>query len=134
MGSYTPEQKAAVIADLLSGSSINQCVEKYDIPRGTIGCWSAQLTAEGKLRKTKPNTETNTKNERVGELIVENLEKSLETLNGILNTVNNESYITKQQADHVAVLFGVIADKTHRMLDSIARREQADRDEPEEEV
>jgi hypothetical protein len=125
MCTYTPEQKAAVIADLLSGCTINQCVEKYDIPRGTIGYWSASLKQE--------SNNPNIKKEKTGELIVANLTIGLEKYREILEAID-ASWIRAQSAHDVAVLLGVISDKSHRILDGIARRQDADRAEAESEM
>lgn len=119
MCSYTPEQKAQVMADLLSGMSINQCVEKYDIPRGTVGKWSASLARE---------TGGNTKKEETGELIVCMLDENLAKLREMLHTID-DAYLRQQPAGEFATLYGVISDKTFRILDGISRREDRDRAE-----
>jgi hypothetical protein len=44
---YTPEQKAAVLADLIAGMSVRDAAEKHGLPSSTIGAWRAGIVRNG---------------------------------------------------------------------------------------
>ena len=58
--------------------------------------------------------------ERIGALIVDYLEQALETLSAQARTFADESWLRKQDASELAVLHGVLADKTIRILEALA--------------
>lgn len=118
--SYSVETKAAVMTALLSGQSTNQIAVDYNIPIGTIRSW--------KSREEIINGRTAiiaTEKKEVATLIVDLLEAQLETAKRIIDSIDGE-YIKEQGASEVAVLFGVISDKTFRMLEALGRAEDKD--------
>lgn len=44
---YTDDIKAAVMAALMAGQSVSKVSEEFDIPRSTVGNWSAKLNQAG---------------------------------------------------------------------------------------
>lgn len=111
MAKYSEEQKAAVMAALLSGQSVTHCAKTYRIPRGTVAGWSAELNRDAPV--------SNEKRVEVGELIVEYLRANLETLKAQTLTFRDPAWLSKQNASELAVLHGVIADKTFRLLEAL---------------
>lgn len=110
---YPDELKAQAMAALLAGQSISVVAEKYKIPRGTVASWASR--ERGALR-----SETNSgQRERIGDLIVDNIEAMLETTKEMLHVLRDKDWIEKQAASEIAVLFGVIADKTYRLLEAL---------------
>jgi transposase-like protein len=108
---YTEETKAAVMAALLAGQSINHVANEYKIPRGTVASWSRNLP--------RNQTVSIEKRERIGDLIIDNLEAELETTIAMQNVFTDEKWLRRQRASELAVLYGVIKDKTMRVLEAL---------------
>lgn len=120
---YSDETKAAVMAALLAGQSISAVAREYGLPKGTVGGWKQQA-----LREAQPTaSQAAAKRERIGGLIVDYLEQALETLRAQARTFADESWLRKQDASELAVLHGVLADKTIRILEALA---ESPHDEP----
>lgn len=105
---YSDDTKAAVMAALLAGQSINEVAKSYSIPRGTVANWAGQ-TGRKQLDAT-------TKKEALGELILVYLQENLCTLAVQSKHFRDLTWLKKQPASELAVLHGVIADKTIRIL------------------
>lgn len=108
---YDEATKAAVMAALLTGQSINHVVKEYKIPRGTVASWSRNLA--------RNHTVSSEKRERIGELIIDNVEAELETLIAMQNVFTDEKWLRRQRASELAVLYGVIKDKNMRVLEAL---------------
>lgn len=113
---YSEETKAAVMAALLSGQSVNQVAKEYDIPKGTVSGWKRKSTEVAEV--------TTQKKERIGELLVSYLSTSLETLEAQARMFKNEDWLKKQNAADVAVLHGVVTDKAIRLLEALAQQSE----------
>jgi transposase-like protein len=113
---YSDELKAQAMAALLTGQSVNAVAEAYNIPRGTVTSWASRANAQrGDLLSERSDGQR----ERIGELIVDNIETMLETTKAMLHVLQDKDWLEKQSASEVAVLFGVIADKTYRLLEAM---------------
>jgi transposase-like protein len=108
---YDEQTKAAVMAALLEGQSINYIAKEYKIPRGTIASWSRNLP-----RNHNVSTE---KRERIGALIIDNVEAELKTTVAMQSVFTDKDWLKKQSASELAVLYGVIKDKTFRVLEAL---------------
>lgn len=118
---YSTETKAQVMAALLTGQSVSSVSKEYKIPRGTVANWSADR--EDKLKQTDPNTK-----KQIGDMLVKYLQGSLIALARQTEVFGNEEWLKKQPASELAVLHGVIADKSIRLLEALADKEQFDQD------
>jgi len=117
---YSEEIKAQVMAALLAGQSVSQTAKSYDIPEGTIKVW---MMRERETEETTVVTsDVTTKREQMGALILDYLAENLITLRKQLKTFCDEEWLKKQSASELAVLHGVIADKSFRLLDALAER------------
>lgn len=108
---YSEETKAAAMSALLAGQSVSEVAKKYEIPVGTVKGWRSKAGADQPvptLKKTK-----------IGELLVEYLETNLATLRVQSEKFGDPSWIEKQPASEMAVLHGVMADKTVRILEAL---------------
>lgn len=114
--SYSEETKAAVMAALLEGQSLNYVAKEYNIPKSTVANWSAELNREGVV--------PNQKKEEIGNLLVSYIALSLKTLQRQVKKFADEKWLEKQSASEVAVLHGVIADKTIRLLEALSGPEE----------
>lgn len=108
---YDEATKAAVMAALLMGQSINYVAKEYKIPRGTVATWSRNLQRDHSV-----STE---KRERIGNLIIDNVEAELSTMIAMQNVFTDEKWLRKQRASELAVLYGVIKDKNMRVLEAL---------------
>lgn len=108
---YDEATKAAVMAALLSGQSINYVAKEYKIPRGTVASWSRNLP--------RNHTVSTEKRERIGSLIIDNVEMELRTTMAMQNVFTNQVWLKQQSASELAVLYGVIKDKTFRVLEAL---------------
>jgi transposase-like protein len=113
---YSPETKAAVMASLLTGQAISEVAEEYKIPEGTVKSWKSR----GFEQKDTVAAVATQKKDIIGSLIVEYVMTALQTLRAQAEMFANEQYLKKQPASELAVLHGVLADKTIRILEGIA--------------
>lgn len=113
---YPDELKASVMASLLTGQSINVVAEKYNIPKGTVARWAS---TERNAMRGDNTMVTAGQRERIGELIIDNVEAMLDTTKDMLNVCKDKEWLKEQSASEVAVLYGVISDKTYRLLEAL---------------
>ena len=115
---YPEATKAAVMAALLEGQSVNQVAKDFDIPKGTVSGWKRKST-DGVAPLTTQ------KRERIGELLFSYLATALETLEAQARMFKDEDWLKKQNAADVAVLHGVVTDKSIRLLEALAASQEA---------
>lgn len=111
MAKYSEEQKAAVMAALLAGQSVSGVAKEYKLPRGTVAGWSAELNRDAPV--------SNAKKAEVGELLVEYLRENLTTLREQVVVFRDPEWLRKQGASELAVLHGVLMDKSVRLLEAM---------------
>lgn len=130
MATYDPELIARVVAAVMAGASVNAVAKEYRIPKGTVSAWVKRKGGEQVLadRRDAVATAATQKRERIGDLIIDNLEAQLEATKSIAKVVQDGDWIRKQPASELAVLFGVISDKAFRILEALPGD---DDDEPE---
>lgn len=109
---YSDETKAAVVAALLAGQSVNSVAREYKIPPGTVSNW--------KNRPGVPHNGIQKRSEAIGELLIKYLQTNLETLDKQARFFGDESWLKKQTASDAAVLHGVMTDKSVRLLEAMS--------------
>lgn len=109
---YSNEQKAAVMAALLTGQSVSQVATEYKIPRGTVSGWSRELE--------RPSIHDDTQKREMGDLLMGYVGELLITLRAQARFARNEAWLKDQSASEVAVLHGVLADKGIRLLEALS--------------
>lgn len=103
------------MAALLAGQGVGEIAEQYNIPDSTVSDIRKRTDEEfGELRKKN-------KGEKIEELLFNYLTQTLTTLEAQAKVVSEREYIIKQPADSLAVLHGVMADKSVRLLEAIER-------------
>ena len=112
MATHSEETKAAVMAALLAGQSVNSVAKEYKLPVGTVKSWKSRGVAEKATVK---------KADRIGELLLEYLEENLTTLKEQARIFRTETWLMKQNASDVAVLHGVLTDKSIRLLEAMSK-------------
>lgn len=113
---HSDETKAAVMAALLAGQSVSSVARDYKIPKGTVSAWKARHSAGVADNATQKKDVR----ERIGELVLDHLEESLKALKVMAATAANPEWLKGQSASELAVLYGVVADKTHRILEALS--------------
>jgi len=122
--SYSEETKAAAMAALLEGQSVNAVAKEYDVPKGTVSGWKrqAETTAGGGVA---PDA---TQKEEIGALLVRYLRANLATLEAQARAFGDADWLSQQKAEAVAVLHGVMTDKAVRLLEAFGRAEGEESD------
>lgn len=110
--SYSDETKAAVMAALLAGQSINSVAREYKIPKGTVSDWNRKAH-----ERVGPEP---TQKREIGALLLEYLQTNLATLRKQSEVFSDEKWLKRQSASELAVLHGVLADKTIRLLEAVS--------------
>lgn len=116
---YSDELKAAVMAALLTGQSVSSVAREYNLPKGTVSSWKDR-SHEVATVATQPDLKNQDLKRDIGSLLLEYLIAALGTLKAQVEVFGDREWLKKQPASEVAVLHGVIADKTVRLLEGLA--------------
>lgn len=110
---HPPEVKAAVLADLATGESLSRVARKHEVSRTTVAMWrdSAQMDPSTAVVREKRAD--------LGEQLYGYLEDSLAALRAQLAVFADPRWLQRQPAGDLAILHGVIADKTARLLAAV---------------
>lgn len=112
---YSDEIKAQVMASLLAGQAITAVAKEYQLPRSTVGKWRKQLAERVHVGVEQKNAETST---TLDELLLGYVETNLVTLRAQSEFFRDKKWLQRQSASELAVLHGVVADKTIRILEA----------------
>lgn len=107
---YPPETRAAVLAAIASGQSLNSIAKQYGVSRRTVQLWRNEAHLP---------VVTQQKKEVLGEQVYGLTEDSITTLRVQLRAAQDEEWIKRQSADSLAVFYGVVADKLIRILAAV---------------
>lgn len=113
---YSNDTKAAVMAALLTGQSINAVAKEYQIPRSTVATWK-KYVKNGVYEKPRPQKEM------IGELLLEYLAANLRALRLQSEIFSDGNWLKEQDAGELAVLHGVMTDKAIRLMEAFGRNE-----------
>lgn len=126
---HSIEKKAEAIAALLAGETAASVAARLHLPAGTVRKWKAEEVrgggvitvppeiAEERARERARKAEQVQQNrEELGELVTEYIRESLRTLRIQAEQFASREWLQKQNAADAAILHGVIADKTIRVL------------------
>ncbi len=112
---YSDEIKAQVMAALLAGQAITAVAKEYQLPRSTVGKWRKQLAERVHVDVEQKNAKTGA---TLDDLLQVYVETNLVTLRAQSEFFRDERWLRQQSASELAVLHGVIADKTIRILEA----------------
>jgi transposase-like protein len=115
MTEYADHIKAQALAALLAGQSFSEVARAFNVPIGTLKSWKSRLRGGESVAAVATETR-----ERIGALLLEYLETTLETLKAQQVVFRDETWLLKQSAAEVAVLHGTTIDKTIRLLEGLA--------------
>ncbi len=117
-GRKRPEAvKAAVMAALKLGHSPERAAAEFTIPIGTVKSWMAAAGLRAAVQPQKPD------NQNLGDLLVEYAREILTTLRAQVEHARNPDWLQQQNARDLAILHGVLADKTLRLLEAYGHGE-----------
>ena len=108
---YDDATKAAVMAALLAGQSIPQVAKEYNIPKGTLSDWRKLA------RTTARNDPTQKDGPTIDVMLRDYVNENLTTLREQAKFFRDTNWLSKQEASSLAVLHGVLADKSIRLLE-----------------
>ena len=118
---YDRKTIAAVVSAILAGTSPKEIQDTYGPSRSTQDRWLREYGDPAKLDEIK--------NEKsVGELMLEYASVSLQGLITQIKVTSDQDWIVSQQADHLAIFHGVMADKSARIVETLARIERYQRE------
>jgi transposase-like protein len=109
---HSDETRAAVIAALLEGQGVTQIAEAFALPKATVSRIKNELAPE---QLEQVGTE---KRERIEDLVETHLRESLNACAAIARHAANPRWLSRQNAADVAVLYGVLTDKSIRILEA----------------
>ena len=130
---YDPEVKAAVLAALLAGQSVNAVAREYNIPKGTVSSWAKRegemldgirSEAASQAAGNPPQGE----NGEVGGLLLDYLGGSLRSLKNQVEVMGEKEYLRKQPIENVALAHGIQVDKAVRLIEALNRAESESND------
>ncbi len=107
---HLDETKAAVIAALLTGQSVHQAAEAGGVSRRTVQRWRDAFH----MADLAPQ-----KREKIERLLDTLLRAYLTTLIAQAKFFADPAWIRRQGAAQLAILHGVLADKTFRFLEAL---------------
>lgn len=110
MNTYTPEVKASVVTAWMAGASLNQLVAQFKVPKTTVARWVSDL------ERIAPAPSPGPKKISLVDLSYELATESFNAAIAILRLAQDRAWLEKQNANDLAILFGVNADKLYRLL------------------
>jgi transposase len=113
----TDEKKAGVISALLAGQGVQEVAKAYQLPESTVRDLKSSLTSEqfAEVRAKKA--------EMLAGLIEGHLNTSLEAATNIARQTNNADWLDKQSAEDLGVFYGILTDKSVRILEAAEQAE-----------
>lgn len=104
--------RAAVLAALALGHTQEQAAQEFGIPVGTVKGWAASVGLTAAVQPRKPE------NQHLGDLLVDYAREILTTLRVQVEHARDLEWLRQQNAHDLAILHGVLADKTLRLLEA----------------
>lgn len=109
---YDDATKAAVMAALLAGQSVVKVADEYKIPRGTVSDWRKRVASTVRIDPTQKDDTP-----PLDVLLLSYVNENLATLREQAKFFRDSKWLEKQEASALAVLHGVLADKSIRLLE-----------------
>lgn len=107
---------------LLTGQSVSQVAHQFKLGKATVSRWREQI---GSIELERVRTD---KQESLESLLFDYVSTNLRTLKAQSEVAGREAYIEKQCASELAVLHGVLADKTVRILAALQPEPEPEND------
>jgi hypothetical protein len=109
---HTDEARSEALAALLAGQGVAEVSKKYKLPDSTVRDLKRSIDSEEfvKVREKKQ--------EVIAGLIEEHLQASLKAAVNIAKQTDNADWLNKQDADKLGVFYGIVTDKSVRILEA----------------
>ncbi len=120
MAAYSDQVKAQALAALLAGQPFADVSRAFGVPTGTLKSWKSR-----QLRGESVATVATDARERIGVLLLEYLETTLETLKAQQLVFRSEEWLRKQSAAEAATLHGTTLTGAVRLLEGLAEQDDA---------
>jgi transposase-like protein len=122
---HSDETKSAAIAALLTGQGVSEVARKYKLPESTVSGLKKTLTTEQfeEVRSKKQDS--------LAGLIEGHLHASLKAAAAIATQANNADWRNKQDADKLGVFYGILTDKSVRILEAAESATAVEEEWPE---
>lgn len=114
---YNSEARAAVLAAILSGSSLREISRAMHIPETTVARWRDQAGIGPK--PPDPRLLGEEKKADLGERVGDYLDDILVSLRAQAIHTRDPDWLARQDAGQLAILHGVLADKAVRLLGAL---------------
>lgn len=101
------------MAALLTGQSVSQTARDFTLPKSTVS------RIRGEIPKLELERTATQKRDSLEALLLAYLRTMLTTLQAQAEAVGDPEYVKAQSASELAVLHGVLADKTFRILSAL---------------
>lgn len=109
---HSDETRALVVADLLAGLGVTKVATKYSLDPSVVSRIKASLNA-GELQAV-----AQIKRVSLAELIETHLRTSLGAAVKLAEQCSNESWRLKQNASDLAIFYGVLTDKSIKIVEA----------------
>jgi len=106
------DTKAAVLAALLAGQSVSQVARDYHVSRAAVSDWRDKSGIH-------PAPVAQEKRDEIGELVANALRSFLLTVSVLAENTHDKAWFREQSAADIAVLVGVLTDKSVRILEAV---------------
>jgi hypothetical protein len=123
----TPEVRAQVIAELLTGAGVNETARKYSLGAKSVSRIKASL-AEGQL--TQVDTE---KRRRIDDVLMDCVTRHTEALNRFVEYVCQPEYLKTKEPDALGRLYEKLANTPLSILEAASAADTEDTGEQETE-
>lgn len=111
---HHPDTKAQALARVVSGESVLKVAADMEIPTSTLYEWTSGVGGIDLIRQSK-----------VEDLVFDYLKENLETLAAQCRHARDLDWLKGQNASDLAVLHGVMSDKSTRILAAVERAHAA---------
>jgi len=108
---YSDSEKAAAMAALMAGQSLDAVAREYKIPKTTLHNWR---------RPRSSQTFGTEKESEIGELLIDYLRANLRALKAQAEVFTDPEWLTQQGASEAAILHGVMTDKAIRLIEAFS--------------
>jgi len=119
MKTYSPEVKAEVIGSWIAGSSLNHLASAHGITKSTIQGW-----VKGRTRTALVPKNEKTPEDYLDDIAWRHIDAGQLATEAILRKATDAGWLDKQNADALAIFYGVIADKQLRLLAAFQRADE----------
>lgn len=117
---YSQEFKGKVLARYVTGASSFALSKEFGITSGTIEKWASDA---GIHRGTTISPDAR---EEIGYLLFEHIKKSLLAMSRVVDLTENQSWIEKQTAGDLALMYTTVHERTTHLLASLQASAQGD--------